>query len=758
MAVISSDIPAGNIRLVQREGDTFILSEEQRDSAREWFYWKFKAEFAHPGVYTFRFESPNKVGTRSAAISKDKGASWQWLSKEHYASSQEFAYRCDAPEEVWFCQGIPYMQREFDHFASDFASHPDFRLGVLCKSRGGRDVELVEIGGGKTGNAILLTSRHHCQEMAATHALEGIMRAVLADDAFGREFRSRHTLYVVPFVDKDGVEDGDQGKGRIPRDHGRDYGGESIYSETAAIRNLIERVRPFLVLDLHCPWIRYGITNEESYLVESSVGRFQPEIWSLAKHLELDSIPSAPFAAKNTMRWGTGWNRESNSLDGKGIASGCAHHPFVKLAATIEIPFANFGLKTMTRCEFLSFGKSIARAVSDYSIELGARPERAEAALCFTGDVMAQMELDLGCGKSGGGYDYSPVFGKIAAHLKNAAFTVGNLETTFAGTNAEPSKLYSFNSPDEFAHAIASAGFSLLSTANNHCLDRGVEGLARTLDVLDGLGIGHTGTSRSYEEQEKPFVRNIGGIKIGFVSVTYGTNAFFNRVFLEEAQRFAVNLSMPQETLPGSVHLLSSMKKIEENVGNGSLDDGRELASIGEMIKGTRGAGAEYVIALMHSGGQYNPRPDAYTRRLAEKLVDMGADMIVGNHPHVIQQFELLQGRPVFYCLGNLITSPSESPVQKEHPESVDSVLLYPVISRGADGKVEMERCSFKIARSVETTGGITVPTPLYDLIEAATSASEREMLVKGMERSVRAFLNLGEDAKVEILPEYEIF
>lgn len=759
MTTLSSNLPAGNIQVLRQEGHLFTITEEQRDSANEWFYWKFKVDFTESGTYTFRFTRPNKVGTRSAAVSLDRGATWKWLAQEHYPDTQQFSYTCTTSGEVWFCQAIPYLQGEFQLFASEFSEHPDFQLSTLCHSRKGRPVELVTIGHGET--TLLMTSRHHCQEMAATHALEGVMRAVLADDDFGQHFRSQYRLLVVPFVDKDGVEDGDQGKGRVPRDHGRDYYGEALYPETGAIRQLIENERPLLILDLHCPWLRNGITNEQSYLVENSIERFQPEIRRFAQLLEANRVPCAPFSARHTMRWGTGWNKGSNSGSGAGfgqpLAVGCGHLPFVKLATTIEIPFANFGEQTMTRHEFLQYGKTIARTADDYLQLAFMTPVQTRATLCFTGDIMSQLELDAACAKADGSYDYHQVLERIVPTLKQADYTIGNLETTFSGSEAGPSQLYSFNTPDAFAEALAEAGFSLLSTANNHCLDRGVSGLMRTLDILDQLDLEHTGTARSPEERDKPFVRYINGIKFGFVSSTYGTNAFANHTFLKDEEEFAVNLSQPQETLPGAIHLLDSMETIRQNCAANPTGDAVQLQQLRQAIQRTRDAGAEYIVALMHSGGQYNPQPDAYTEHLVEQLIQFGADMIIGNHPHVIQRFAWHKGHPVFYCLGNLITTPSQSPVQQAHPECHNSVLVKPTFTRSKDGVVTMTSATFRILRSIQLPNGVTSVAPLYDLLEASTNPAEKKQLAEEMARSVRTLLNLPDAATIMPKPDYEL-
>lgn len=374
--------------------------------------------------------------------------------------------------------------------------------------------------------------------------------------------------------------------------------------------------------------------------------------------------------------------------------------------------------------------------------------------LCFTGDIMCQMELTAACRKDDGTLDYTPIFQRMKSCFKASDLCIGNLETCFAGEDAGYSQqMYSFNTPDEFANILLDAGFNFVSTANNHCLDRGTAGLYRTLDVLDRVGIGHTGTSRSADEQAAPVIREVGGIRIGFISSTYGTNAFANHTFLSEEESFAVNLSMPQETLPGSVHLLDPMEVIAENTAK--MPEPQEFAMLQKMIAATRAAGAEYIIILMHSGGQYNPEPDAYTEKLVAALLEYGADMIVGNHPHIIQKFAYRSGRPVFYCLGNVLSTPSQSPMQCANPHHVNSAVIKPVLSRQDDGSVRMTGGSFSIMRSVTRPDGVSVVIPLYELIGEENNPEQKEFLAEELRRSVRTFLALPVDADVALQAEY---
>ena len=110
-------------------------------------------------------------------------------------------------------------------------------------------------------------------------------------------------------------------------------------------------------------------------------------------------------------------------------------------------------------------------------------------------------------------YDFSPFFTQISKYTSSADITIGNLETTFAGKERGYSGYPTFNSPSELGIAIKDIGIDIVSTANNHCMDKGYSGLSKTLDTLDELGIDHIGTSRNEEEQNTILIKNINGIK-----------------------------------------------------------------------------------------------------------------------------------------------------------------------------------------------------------------------------------------------------
>ena len=135
-------------------------------------------------------------------------------------------------------------------------------------------------------------------------------------------------------------------------------------------------------------------------------------------------------------------------------------------------------------------------------------------------------------------YDFSYVFEDIKHYIETADISIGSLETSFAGKDRGYSNYPTFNSPDALAYDLKEMGLDILSTAGNHCLDKGFSGLSRTIDVLDDAGIKHLGTYKTAEEQNQILIQEVKGVKIGFINYTYGTNG----IPVPSGKDFCVNL------------------------------------------------------------------------------------------------------------------------------------------------------------------------------------------------------------------------
>src|SRR5699024_10694220 len=139
--------------------------------------------------------------------------------------------------------------------------------------------------------------------------------------------------------------------------------------------------------------------------------------------------------------------------------------------------------------------------------------------LSFVGDIMCEKPLLNASKKKDGSYDFNLVFKHMKESFSQADYMGGNLETVCAGREyGYTDHIYNFNTPDNIIEAIKDSGIDMVTTANNHCLDRGVQGLKRTNDLLNKYKIDHTGTFNSREDKEKLLVKDISGIKIAFLS------------------------------------------------------------------------------------------------------------------------------------------------------------------------------------------------------------------------------------------------
>ena len=363
---IIRDFPGGNIEKAGEINDTVLLRQELRDTVGNWFYFCFDAVFDRPGTWRFQFLNGAAVPARGVCVSFDGGGSWEWLGMKGVkrdAPGDSFEYEFDGTRgnRVRFCSGMQYLQSDLETFLARHAGDPRLKKSVLTHSRQGRPVELLHIGPG-TGPArarLLFTSRHHCCEMMATHVMEGLLEFFLTEP-------EPFEIYAVPFADKDGVENGDQGKNRYPHDHARDYGSAPVYPEVAAIMDLVNEWKPDFVMDLHCPWLYGGDSNEQIYFVGPRSPRMDSETRRFADLLEKRTPPDVPFSMKYYIPFGSQWNTDANYTGGMTLAQWAASFDFVRCSTSMEIPFANAGDVTLTGDSVRRFGKALAQSILKY--------------------------------------------------------------------------------------------------------------------------------------------------------------------------------------------------------------------------------------------------------------------------------------------------------------------------------------------------------------------------------------------------------
>ena len=248
--------------------------------------------------------------------------------------------------------------------------------------------------------------------------------------------------------------------------------------------------------------------------------------------------------------------------------------------------------------------------------------------LTFVGDAMQHAPQITAARQADGTYDYSQCFQHLVDDITWADLAVVNLECPLGG---KPYTGYPcFSAPDSYARQLRDVGFDLFLTANNHCLDRRDKGLVRTCQMLDSLGIPHIGTYRNQQERDRavPLIVNVKGMKIAFLDYTYGTNGI---------------------PIQGDV-----------------VVDLIDQQLIARDIAIARQRGAHAICVNLHWGIEYQLKPVAEQRTLADFLVTQGVDLIIGGHPHVVEPMEVRYSKEydknvlLVYSMGNFISNQSD--------------------------------------------------------------------------------------------------
>lgn len=366
---IHSNFPGGNIIVENLNNDTVWLRPDLRDTYIDWFYWYFKITGTAGRTIFFQFPQEKISFTKyGPAYSLNNDENWKWYGENSYAHNG-FVYSFSENDTCgYFCLAFPYTQKNLDAFLKDLRNSDLLKIDTLCFTRKNRAVEEICIIPSKeTRYKVLITSRHHACEMAANYVVEGIIESITNET--GLQFLRDYVEFrIIPFVDKDGVEEGDQGKLRSPRDHNRDYDEHSIYPTVRAIRDKIplwsERILK-ITIDIHCPGIIGGSSNN-IYQVgsEDRIKEVQQIIFS--EFLEKNCTGELKHYRKNFLPFGEAWNNPSQYKDGVSPRHYLSSIEGVSLATTIEFPYADVSSITVSKDKARVFGKAIAYSFMDY--------------------------------------------------------------------------------------------------------------------------------------------------------------------------------------------------------------------------------------------------------------------------------------------------------------------------------------------------------------------------------------------------------
>jgi hypothetical protein len=242
---LDSSFPGGNVIVDSIQGDTFHVRVDIRDSARECpcapRQWAFRVKNAGGRTLSFQFPPDPTFGAlslRGPAVSHDNGLHWKWSLPEDAANPPDrFRYSFAPGEnEVSLAWQPLYTEQNLYQTVDELKRNgASIRKQTLCKSEHGRTVDVLRFGCDNAKTGILLFVRHHANETWAAYVVDGMLRGVCSDTAEGAFLRKNASFFVVPFVDKDGVEAGDPGKSRRPHDHNRDYD-KDLYASVRAIK------------------------------------------------------------------------------------------------------------------------------------------------------------------------------------------------------------------------------------------------------------------------------------------------------------------------------------------------------------------------------------------------------------------------------------------------------------------------------------------------------------------------------------------
>lgn len=371
--------------------------------------------------------------------------------------------------------------------------------------------------------------------------------------------------------------------------------------------------------------------------------------------------------------------------------------------------------------------------------------------ITFVGDIMCEPLL-LRAAQKNGGYDFHGVFDNVKDIFSESDFVVGNLETPIAGQACGyTSGLFSFNTPIEFLDAVKDAGIDLVLTANNHCFDRGVDGMVNTIQALDAKGIAHTGTFRNQNSREEAAYFDLDGTRVAVISYTYGTNYSANHILLSDEQQYLVNLLRPQTELyfiPKKRKITFSLRVINRllrffseekryhikhllrmEVNQAHPDDSLNVQTAEPFLKKMREdisvakQKSDLVIFCPHIGGQFNASPGVFSEYVFEQAVKAGCDAIVASHAHVVLKSDIIKGVPSFYSLGNFSMSPNSIYlVWDQKPEYGIAVHMY------VEGK-SIRKVSFSILKILESKKKMLAVIPVDQLEKELSDKVQIEQL-----------------------------
>lgn len=311
--------------------------------------------------------------------------------------------------------------------------------------------------------------------------------------------------------------------------------------------------------------------------------------------------------------------------------------------------------------------------------EPGIVTETTRATILAAGDVMMHIPVINSGKESDGTYNFDSTFSRILDYVNQADYAVANLETTLGGT--ENGNKYSgypnFNCPDEIADAVKNAGFDMLLTANNHSNDTGAAGLKRTYATVKATGLAVLGTTETVEDPKYQVV-DVNGIKLGMICYTYGE--------FSSSGRPSIN------GLPLDDSVADLINIFDYNNLEGFYSD------MEAHIAAMKAGGAEAVVLFIHWGNEYKLAANDWQKKIAQKMCDLGVDVIAGGHPHVVEPIAMLTSTTdpshqtlCMYSVGNLLSNQRSDNVGVSTGHTEDGALFSFTFVKYSNGEVHLD-------------------------------------------------------------------
>ncbi|MHB8961602.1 MAG: CapA family protein [Saccharofermentanales bacterium] len=301
----------------------------------------------------------------------------------------------------------------------------------------------------------------------------------------------------------------------------------------------------------------------------------------------------------------------------------------------------------------------------------------ARAVIMAAGDIILHQSVIDGGSNASGVYNFDHLFAYVKDYFKSADIAVANFEGTMNGPDYSGYPM--FNAPDEIASAIKDAGIGMVTTANNHAFDSGIKGMKRTPLVFKDAGVMVIGT-RSDPEDPTFEIVDLNGIRTGFTGYTYETTGTETRKALN-----GILIAQEAEPLVDSFNYYRPARYEQ---------DKQDMAG---RITRMREAGAECIVFVIHWGDEYQTSSNRRQQDLAQFLADSGVDVIIGHHPHVIQEIAVIRspvsGKEtlVYYSIGNILANMGfNTHSTKGYAE--DAIIARIEISRDRSGRVSVDK------------------------------------------------------------------